>query len=149
MRSNNFGMGFFGRRGFDFDDRKEYFEEWSKMSPKERAEEMDRRIDEMAAASNDMENFFGCDMRKHFAEKWANMSQEDKEEMMKNRDFSHGGFFGKNGFSTDSIDNFCEEWLKKTPEQKEEFIKNKKEAFHQRHAFMHGFFHGRGSRFGF
>lgn len=149
MRTRDFGMGFFGRRGFDFNEKREYFEEWSKMSPEEKIKEMDKRANEMAGGGHCMGDHFGGDMRSHFAERWTNMSQEEKEtfikekdQIMKDRASFHEKFFGENGFNTTVIDDLCEEWMKKTQEEKEEFIRSKMEAHRNRHSFMKGFFGG-------
>lgn len=87
MTTNDFGMGFFGRRTFDADTRKQFREEWSKMTDSEKIEFINQRMDALNDEGNDRDGFFGkegltieaIDAR---CEEWLKKSPEEKEKQM-------------------------------------------------------------------
>ncbi|MCL1943768.1 MAG: hypothetical protein FWF54_09520, partial [Candidatus Azobacteroides sp.] len=123
------------------------------MTPEEKIEFMDKRMESMNEGRFGHGHFFGgrgfgfCgnDEREKeindFREKWSKMTPEEKIEFMDKRMES----MNESRFSVETIDKLCEKWMKKTPEEKEAFINKRKEI--SRHPGMFGRedFFGRGN----
>ncbi len=110
MMLRDFGMGFFGRMPFGSDPRKELFEKWSAMTPEEKVEFMDKRMEALNNGKREAGGFFGqreftvasIDQR---CEEWLKKTPEEKEAFIKerkemmNKRFG-GGLFGGCSFET-------------------------------------------------
>lgn len=81
MNARNFGMGFFGRNPFDKDARKQFKEEWSKMTDSEKLEFMNKRVE----GCGNHENRFSVEAIDARCEEWMKMSAEEKQAFVDER----------------------------------------------------------------
>ncbi|MDR2948058.1 MAG: hypothetical protein LBV71_02505 [Prevotella sp.] len=75
MITRDFGMGFSGRNPFDKDARKNFKEEWSKMTDSEKLEFMNKRME----GFDKHEDHFSVEAMDARCEKWMQMSNEEKQ----------------------------------------------------------------------
>jgi len=107
METRDFGMGFFGRMGFDNDARKGFMEKWSEMTTEEKVDFMDKKMESMKNEGHSHKGFFGnrefsVEAMDNFCEDWQKKTVEEKEEfikskkemMQRHRDFHMNGFMG-------------------------------------------------------
>lgn len=75
MTTKDFGMGFFGGGPHDKDARKNFREEWSKMTDSEKLEFMNKRMENFGK----FEDRFSVEAIDARCEEWMKMSKEEKE----------------------------------------------------------------------
>ena len=75
MTNRGFGMGFFGRHPFDMETRKNFREEWSKMTDSEKLEFMNKRMEHC----DKHEDRFSVEAIDARCEEWMKMSKEEKQ----------------------------------------------------------------------
>jgi len=111
MTTRDFGMGFFGRKGFGCDEMKNFLDEWSKMSDDERVEFINKRREQqeehhkMHGHHGHGHHKFSVEEMDKRCEEWMKKTPEEKEAFMtKRKEAFHnmasrmGGFFGHGGF---------------------------------------------------
>lgn len=81
MMTKGFGMGFFGRNPFDKDARKQFKEEWSKMTDNEKLDFMNKRMD----GFDKHEDHFSVEAIDARCEQWMKMSTEEKQAFIDER----------------------------------------------------------------
>ena len=79
MMTRGFGMGFFGRTHFDKDARKQFQEEWSKMTDSEKLEFMNKRVEHMG------QDHFSVEAIDARCAEWMKMSAEEKQAFVDER----------------------------------------------------------------
>ena len=92
MKTND--MGFFGRKCFDNDARKEFKDKWSKMTDSEKIEFINKKMDHM----DEHEDRFTVEAMDARCEKWMSLTREEKEELVREKKEAFeqrvGHFFG-------------------------------------------------------
>ncbi len=79
MTTNNFGMGFFGRNPFDREARKQFQEDWSKMTDQEKLDFMNKRMEQFGKDPFSVEQI---DAR---CQEWMNKTPEEKQSFVDER----------------------------------------------------------------
>jgi len=104
MTTRSFNMGFFGRRPFGSDERKKFYEEWSKMSDQEKLDIINKKMEFF----NGDHDRFSIEKMDEFCEKWMSKTYEEKKEFVeeKKKAFHErtecmGNFFGEEKFGFD------------------------------------------------
>lgn len=156
MMTRDFGMGFFGIMPFGMDERKDFFEKWSKMTNEEKVESMNKRMESM----NNGEHGTFCGKREFTVEaidkrceEWLKKMLEEKAALVKEREemmnkfhehvhsFAHGRGFGFGGGDRrECINDLHEKWFAMTPEEKKDFISKREEAMSSCGSFFGHFF---------
>ncbi len=79
MTTRGFGMGFFGRNPFDKEARKQFREEWSKMTDSEKLEFANERF------GGTEEDHFSVEKIDARCEEWLKMTAEEKQAFVDER----------------------------------------------------------------
>jgi hypothetical protein len=104
METNDFGMGFFGRRFFGEDGRKKFREEWSKMSDSEKVEFVNKRMDFTGHCGEG----FSVEAMDARCEAWMKKTPEEKKEFVDNmKDAIHNHMHGMGGFFARGMREDC------------------------------------------
>lgn len=114
MTRDFLGMGFFGGRNVDSENRSKFFEEWDKMPDSEKLAIVNKRVQDFKEGVDCKKNRFSVEHIDAHCEEWMSKTTEEKEKFVQD--------------------------LKKTFEQRHEMMKEWKERF-SHHGFG---FHGRG-----
>lgn len=83
MRTRDFfGMGFFGHRHFDLDERKQFCEEWNKMADSEKLEIMNKKIEAFNDKRNCNRDFFSIEHFDAHCQEWMSKTPEEKSKFV-------------------------------------------------------------------
>jgi hypothetical protein len=92
MKTIDLETRFFGRKFFSMNARKQFQEEWSKMTDAEKLKLMNKKVEGMCKDPLSVE---AIDAR---CKKWMEMTSEEKDSFLKKRKDMIGNLFGRHSF---------------------------------------------------
>ena len=92
MRTIDFETGFFGRKLFNMNARKQFQTKWSEMTDAEKLEFANKQVERMCKDPLSVE---AIDAR---CKKWMEMTPEERESFLKRRKYMIGKTFGRHAF---------------------------------------------------
>ena len=78
MKKDFLGMGFFGGKHFESDDRKRFFEEWDSMEDSEKLEIINKRIEDFKEGKKCREEMISVEHIDAHCKEWMDKTPEEK-----------------------------------------------------------------------